>query len=328
MRVTGRDDANQDGNVSYAIETTASSSDVNYNNITVGDVTVTNVDNDTAGITVTPLVVGTTEAGGTAAFNVVLNTQPIADVTVTLTGNSAEGTLSTSTLTFTPLNWNTAQTVTVTGREDAVDDGDITYTIQTTATSSDANYSAIAVPDVAVTNADNDTAGVIISPLTTTATEDGTTGSYSIVLASQPTADVTVRINNGGQTSTSATTLIFTAANWNQAQTVTVTAVDDSVVEGNHSATIAHSIESTDARYSGLAVPSVTANLTDNDTAGVLITPASGSLAEGGATQTYQVVLSSQPIADVTVATPTVRKPTPTKQRSPSPLPTGTSRRP
>ena len=42
---------------------------------TPADVAVTNTDNDTAGITVTPTAgLTTTEAGGTATFTVVLNT--------------------------------------------------------------------------------------------------------------------------------------------------------------------------------------------------------------------------------------------------------------
>ena len=44
---------------------------------------MTNTDNDAAGITVTPTSgLTTTEAGGTATFTVVLNTQPTADVTI------------------------------------------------------------------------------------------------------------------------------------------------------------------------------------------------------------------------------------------------------
>ena len=44
-------------------------------------------------------------------------------------------------LTFTTANWNAAQTVTVTGVDDLVDDGDIAYTIVTAAaTSTDPNY--------------------------------------------------------------------------------------------------------------------------------------------------------------------------------------------
>ena len=76
----------------------------------------------------------TTEAGGTATFTVVLNTQPTADVTIALSSSdTTEGTVSPASLTFTTANWNVAQTVTVTGVNDAVVDGDVAYTIVTAA---------------------------------------------------------------------------------------------------------------------------------------------------------------------------------------------------
>ena len=51
--------------------------------------------------------------------------------------------MSTASLTFTAGTWNTAQTVTVTGVDDALDDGDIAYTIVTAAaTSATATYDA------------------------------------------------------------------------------------------------------------------------------------------------------------------------------------------
>ena len=75
-----------------------------------------------AGVTVTPTSgLTTTEAGGTATFTVVLTSQPTASVTMGLSSsNTAEGTVSPSSLTFTSANWNTAQTVTVTGVDDFV----------------------------------------------------------------------------------------------------------------------------------------------------------------------------------------------------------------
>src|SRR5205814_938652 len=75
-----------------------------------------------AGIIVVPTTgLITTEAGGTATFTVVLNAQPTADVTIGLSSsNPSEGTPSPASLTFTPANWNTPQTVTVTGVNDDV----------------------------------------------------------------------------------------------------------------------------------------------------------------------------------------------------------------
>ncbi len=59
-----------------------------------------------------------------------------------------------------------AQTVTVTGVDDALVDGDVAYTIATTVTSGDAIYAAINPADVAVTNTDNDAAGITVTPTT------------------------------------------------------------------------------------------------------------------------------------------------------------------
>ena len=61
----------------------ATSSDSSYDGVDASNVSVTNTDNDAAGITVTPTFgLTTTEAGGTATFTVVLASQPTADVTI------------------------------------------------------------------------------------------------------------------------------------------------------------------------------------------------------------------------------------------------------
>ena len=109
------------------------------------------------GVTVAPLSgLATTESGGTATFTVVLDSRPTANVTISLaSGDTTEGTVSASSLTFTRNNWDVPQTVTVAGVNDALNDGDVTYTIVTgTTSSSDASYNGLAVADVSVTNVD------------------------------------------------------------------------------------------------------------------------------------------------------------------------------
>jgi hypothetical protein len=109
----------------------------------------------TPGITVTPTAgLVTTEAGGTAAFSVVLDTQPIADVVITLSSSDAtEGTVAPVSLTFTSADWNVAQTVTVTGVADALADGGVLYTIVLDpAASADPGYAGLDPADVSVTN--------------------------------------------------------------------------------------------------------------------------------------------------------------------------------
>lgn len=55
-------------------------------------------------------------------------------------------------MTFTPTNWNTPQTVTITGVDDALVDGDVAYTIViAAATSTDPEYDGLDADDVSVT---------------------------------------------------------------------------------------------------------------------------------------------------------------------------------
>ena len=141
------------GNVSFTQSLSAS--------VAVGEkisATVTNLTtNDTSefaqcitaaapGISVTPTSgLTTTEAGGTAQFSVVLTSASSANVTIGISSSdTTEGTVSTTSLTFTTANWMTPQTVTVTGVDDYIVDGDIAYTIVTAAAvSGDGNYSGL-----------------------------------------------------------------------------------------------------------------------------------------------------------------------------------------
>jgi large repetitive protein len=95
----------------------------------------------------------TTETGGTATFQ--HSSQPTADVVVALSSsNTNEGTVLPVSVTFTPANWNVAQTVTVTGVDDLVPDGDIPYSVQMFPTSTDANFQG-RTGSVLVTNLGN-----------------------------------------------------------------------------------------------------------------------------------------------------------------------------
>jgi Ca2+-binding RTX toxin-like protein len=90
-------------------------------------------------------------------------------------------------------------------------------------------------------------------------------------LTTQPTANVTVALTPASQVTVSLPALTFTPANWNVAQTVTVTAVDDAVVEGNHPGLISHATTSTDTLYNNLVAP-LTVNISDNDNLGDVTT--------------------------------------------------------
>src|SRR5207244_13029798 len=128
-------------------------------------------------------------------------------------------------------NSDTPQTVTVTGVNDSVVDGNVCYSFVTAAHLSVHAYSTRRSSAlVSVTNNDNDTAGFAVTPTSgLTTTEAGGTASFTVKLTSQPTANVTVGLSSSKtpEGTVGPGSLTFTAANWNTAQTVTVTGVDD-----------------------------------------------------------------------------------------------------
>ncbi|MBE9049522.1 ExeM/NucH family extracellular endonuclease [Nostocales cyanobacterium LEGE 11386] len=99
----------------------------------------------------------------------------------------------------------------------------------------------------------------------TNVTEGGETDTYTLVLNTQPTANVSINIFPDDQTTTTPTTVVFTPDNWDVPQTVTVIAIDDDVVEGTHSSTISHTVTSSDVTYDALNIPSIIATITDNN---------------------------------------------------------------
>jgi hypothetical protein len=93
--------------------------------------------------------------------------------------------------------------------------------------------------------------------------EAQTTDTYALVLTAQPAANVTITLTPSSQVSVDKTVLTFTASNWNVAQTVTISALDDHLSTGPRIGTISHQVASSDPNFNGIAVASVTVNITD-----------------------------------------------------------------
>ena len=216
-------------------------------------------------------------------FDVVLAEEPIDDVEVTVDPNTnvqdyrlpgAAGPGFPITLTFTTGNWNTAQTVTVKAVDDPDPEGPEIGKILFRTASNDPNFDGLSVRSVKVNIVDNDRAEVEITPISgLEVDEEGpTTDQYTIVLRAEPVADVMIYPSDDAdpnEVMISPSTLTFTAANWAAPQTVTVTAIDDDVLEAVgglfHSASVSHSIASDDLEYSSLILSSVSVKVFDNE---------------------------------------------------------------
>lgn len=262
VTVTGVADNLADGDVAYNILLgVATSTDDNYSGLDPADVTVTNRDVRVPGFEITAISGNTNESGGQATFRVRLISPPTANVTIPLSSsNTAEGTVAPASLTFTAANWNTFQTVTVTGVNDAIADGNQTYYIRLApAVSTDPIYNTLDPADVTVINLDVKTGSLIVSAISGNTDESGKTATFTVRLNSQPAANVTIPTitsSNTAEGTVSPASLTFTSGNWNTNQTVTVTGVDDDLADGNKSYSIVLGTTSSpgDDNFHGLAL--------------------------------------------------------------------------
>ncbi|MCU0660004.1 MAG: InlB B-repeat-containing protein [Candidatus Pacebacteria bacterium] len=203
-----------------------------------------------------------TNAVFTISLNQINTTGSPITGTFSVAGTAANGAdYTTAPTTFSIANGASSTTVTLTVTEDILVEG--TETI--IATISAPSVGTIATPTATADIIDDETAGVTITPNAVSVTEGGTTANYTVVLNTQPTATVTITPTSGAEASISPASLTFTTLNWNTPQTVTVTAVNDSVLDGTTLQTITHAASSTDPFYAGVVISSVSATVTDNE---------------------------------------------------------------
>ena len=179
--------------------------------------------------------------GSSATYTVALGGPPTGPVVVDVTSADAGAVAAApGALTFTATTWDTGRTVTLS----AVEDGDMNAETLAVTHAVDDGSSADEfdpAPDVAfqVNVTDDDTPGLAIdaAALTMNGVDEGSTATYTLALAAQPTGPVTVTISSsnadvpadvdGDAGNGAQTTLTFTATTWNTARTVTVRAAQD-----------------------------------------------------------------------------------------------------
>ena len=156
------------------------------------------------------------------------------------------------------------------------------------------------------------TPGVIVSP-TSLDLEEGKSGSYTVVLDSEPTGDVTVTVAGFNNSSVSVDTdpntsgdqneIVFTTTNYNTERTVAVRAAMDDANFTGETVVLSHDASSSDALYDDIDIDDVTVAVTDNDEPELSIS--SPSVTEGNenetATLAFEITLSGESDRKVTV---------------------------
>ena len=296
---------------------TVSTSATEYEGLQIGDIKVTAVDDDAQLILSQSAL--TIQEGGSATYTVYLNPMPSADVTVTITEGAGGDTdiritnPSSKTLTFTPQNYDTPQTITVRANSDSdADNGARTITHEANGTSEFTNITG----QLTVTERDSQ-ARINVSSTTVTVVEEAS-ATYNVSLNGQPAANVAVTIaeaTTGNDvdaditvTDPSGKTLTFTPQNYATPQSVTLAAAEDQdLADGRRAIThTASDAGATHSGYAGATVKSVTAREDDIDTGGIAFADSAEnatttvSVNEEG-TGSYKVKLTHKPTGTVNV---------------------------
>jgi uncharacterized protein (DUF1800 family) len=259
------------------------------------DVTVNESDNDNAPLAIlTNVTTLNVNEGSNAQFNVRLSSQPANNVTVNVARVSGDTDLTVSagaTLTFTTVNWNTPQNVTISAAEDAdLTNGTALFRASATGLTS---------ADVNVSEVDNDFAQIaIVTSVTTLSVNEGSNAQFGVRLASAPASNVTVNVarlsGDTDLTVSGGATLTFTPANFGTFQNVTISAAEDAD-QTNGTAVFR-------ASGTGLINADVTVSEIDNDVPIPILTNLTRTLAVIENTNAqFGVRLSRAPAANVTV---------------------------
>ena len=197
-------------------------------------------DNDSPSLIVTPEGIGpdlaTVAEGATTTFDVSLGSAPLFDVILILT-NTEQVSLSDTELTFTSANWATAKEVMVTGVDDGILDGEQNYMITLSVDSRSADaYEVLADEVISGVVTDSNAVGITVDPTSTLSDiiEGAGRTIFTVALNIQPQDnDVTLTISSSDNTvaTVDLTALTFTADNWNVAQHVVVSPIDDGIDE-------------------------------------------------------------------------------------------------
>ncbi|ETN12170.1 hypothetical protein PPTG_09068 [Phytophthora nicotianae INRA-310] len=234
------------------------------------------------GVAITPRRRRIREGGLVAEYVVVLNRQPLANVTVEArdvrlldpSGKPVQQLhfLTSQRIVFTPRNWNREQLVRLKAVDDSLAEGRHYAVVTHSVSSIDRNFDGEDTPfltgrNVTIQIDDNDLAGISLSRQHMFVAEGGGNESYDVVLTSKPWHPVKIfikqlHVNQTAVTPEASSTvnkdgtavLVFQPEDWNKSQRVVVSAVDDvdSEVEYGglyNGGLLLHYSESKDIRY-------------------------------------------------------------------------------
>ena len=123
------------------------------------------------------------------------------------------------------------------------------------------------VDETVISITDSDVRGVNVFPTTLTIAEDGT-GTYTLNLTTEPTAPVTITINDptdNTEAKAEPASYTFDASNFGSPKMVEISVTDDDEDEESETSTVTHTVSGGDYGAKGVTAANVVVTITDDD---------------------------------------------------------------
>ena len=238
---------------------------------------------------------------GSAQYDLRLTSEPTDDVIVTPLiveelGSAAlvEFNAASSTLLFTPRNWDISQTITITGLSgDTQDQLDLTIAHQ----AQGGGYDEFIEKTMAISYFDRDSFSFVVYPQSLRLSP-GSTSTYFISASSEPVSDVVIAIELSPDSAVDIPSqVVITPQNWQTPQPVSVSLSKDIAERGVDMATVSHSIA--EGPFAEFGLPDLALHL-DYDEPQLSVSQESILLTEGQS-QDIQLTLSAPPASTLRV---------------------------
>ncbi len=199
------------------------------------------------------------------------------------------------------------QTIVAMGVDDKAQDGKKSVPITCVSQSTqDPIFAGRTAAPYVIDNIDDEEANVIFSTTTVSATEGAAAGTFTITLTSmpaQPPVELDIQNSNPSEGTVTPATVTIDATNWETGVTVSVTATDDALADGNQTGELTFTMRTADPAYLQLGplLPKVAVTYNDNEVAQLVVSKNNLTTTEGGGSDSFVVTLTSQPTSDVTI---------------------------
>lgn len=314
VEASGTDDEIVDGDQTVTIELTvdADNSHELFHETTATH-EVVNEDDEVAEISIIKYGESnsTSEDGATDKVGFVLSGKPAGPIEIQISGgNTGEVALDRDSLTFTADNWNVPQDIEFTGIDDATFDGDksVLFEVSVNPETSHPGYHSAGTESFIVKNVDNEEAAAIVEVDSESVLEKGaaSTTSMHVRLKAAPVFRVVlfVRTNSSDELSIDRNRLTFLPGNWNVPQTISVTALDDDVLDGDQSSLISVTLDdaNSDEIFSSFEPVDQKIVTVDDEASQLTLIETDGAtmVAENGDGDSFSLSLSAPPETPVT----------------------------